>query len=93
LIVYIGVLAFAASASALVGETWQVNACHGGAVVDESAGVKWAPPFPEAKRPMSWTRVNGRLKAINIVNQLQLATAGYLDRREAKREGKRGLRS
>ena len=51
----------------------------------ESAGVKWGEPGPDAKRPMWWTSVDGQLKAINMANQLVVATVSYLDQRQAKR--------
>lgn len=33
---------------------------------------------------MWWTSADGRLKAVNMFNQLQIATVAYLDRRDAK---------
>jgi hypothetical protein len=49
----------------------------------ESVGVKWKPE-EGVKRPMWWTSSDGRLKAINMFNQLQIGTADYIEERTAK---------
>ena len=49
----------------------------------ESTGVKWKPG-EGTKRPLWWTSEDGRLKARNMFNQLQIGTVDYVEKRTAR---------
>jgi len=46
----------------------------------EGTGVKWKPE-QGSRRPMWWDSEDGRLKAINMFNQVQIGTVSYVEKR------------